>query len=134
VLSSGIFCVAGFAHLFHPERIVPRLEAAPFAHLALALGPAPVLVSASGLVLAAGGVALLLGLCTRGAALALMLVLLPITLTVQLSPAHIGPLFKNIGLFGGLLHFALQGAGVNVPSLDNWLSSRRARVPAEVAS
>ncbi len=134
VLLSGIFCVAGFAHLFHPEKIVPRLEAAPFARLALAFGPAPLLVFVTGLVLAAGGVALLLGLRTRLSALVLMAVLIPITITVQLSPAHIGPLFKNIGLFGGLLHFALQGAGANVPSLDSWLSSRRARVPAEVVS
>lgn len=134
VLLSGIFCVAGFAHLFHPEKILLRLEAAPHASLALAIAPAPLLVTASGVVLAVGGVALLFGLRTRLAALALMLVLIPITITVQLSPAHIGPLFKNIGLFGGLLHFALQGAGAKVPSLDSWLAARRARVPAEATS
>lgn len=122
VLFSLIFIVAGTGHLFAPGEVAVRLARAPGAFL-VDERAAGVLILLSGVALVAGGVALALGLLTRWAAAGLFLVLLPITLTVQVGGAQgLGPLFKNIALIGGLLHFAFEGAGAF--SLDNWLRNR----------
>jgi len=111
-LFSGIFFIAGIGHFGQNEAMVQRLLAAPLSDLATALAPAEFLVYAAGVVLVLGGLALLLGLGTRLAALALIAVLIPITLTVHVgNPGHAGPLFKNIALFGGLVHFLIRGPG-----------------------
>lgn len=127
VLFSLIFIVAGAGHLSDPAAISSRLQAAPLAHLALAIAPANLLVVMTGVVLLAAGLALLLGLQVRIAATALVLVLIPITLTVQVgSAAGNGPLFKNIALLGGLLHFMAHGAGAF--ALGSALSARARHV------
>lgn len=110
-LLSLIFIVAGTGHLINTGSIVHRLTEAPLGDLATALFPPTPLVVASGVALLAGGLALLVGFRTRLAALLLMAVLIPITVTVQISPSTLGPLFKNVGLFGGLLFFAVNGPG-----------------------
>jgi putative oxidoreductase len=112
VLFSLIFAVAGLGHLLRPEAMVARLLDAPMADLMVAVAPATVLISATGVVLILGGVGLLLGVLTRVCALALLAVLVPITFTVHVgAPEHVGPLFKNIALLGGLIHFAAKGPG-----------------------
>ena len=86
VLLSLIFLVSGATHLLKPEAVAARLDLAPFAHLAAVLAPSTTLVWLAGVALLAGGLALLVGFQTRLAALGLIAVLVPITLTVQLTP------------------------------------------------
>lgn len=112
LLFAPIFLVAGLKHLLSPQQVALRLENAPLGHLATALAPAEGLVVAAGLVLFVAGTALLLGLKTRVAAVALAAVLVPITVTVQVgNPEGVGPLLKNLALLGGLVQFAMAGAG-----------------------
>ncbi|RVU43684.1 DoxX family membrane protein [Lujinxingia sediminis] len=121
---SGIFIVAGLNHLIDPSRTAARLETSPMGFLATAIAPAQPLVVLSGIALLIGGLALLLGLYTRAAALGLLALIVPITLTVQVgSMATMGPLFKNIGLAGGLIFFIAHGA--DTFGFDAWRARTR---------
>jgi putative oxidoreductase len=111
VAVSGIFLIAGINHLLFPEKVVDRLNNATMADFAMPLGSPEVLVLLSGIFMVIGGMALLLGFQTRLAAIGLILILLPITFTVQVGQwATSGPLFKNIAIVGGLTFFAINGS------------------------
>lgn len=53
----------------------------------------------------------MLGFYTRLSALSLFLTLIPITFVIHIAPEHKGPLFKNVAILGGLLHFVVRGGG-----------------------
>lgn len=81
------------------------------ADFAMALGSPEVLVLLSGVFMVIGGMALLLGFQTRLASIGLILILLPITFSVQVGQwATLGPLFKNIAILGVLTFFAVNGS------------------------
>jgi putative oxidoreductase len=108
---SAIFIAAGLKHFVRPEAIEERLLAAPLVWLATSVASPGLLVYLTGIVLLAGGIALLLGYKTRLAAIALAIVIVPITISVHVGHADgAGPMLKNIGLFGALLHFAANGS------------------------
>jgi putative oxidoreductase len=87
-------------------------------------GPPDVLISLSGVALIVGGLSLAVGFQTMWAALGLILVVVPITVTVHLGdPTHIGHILKNLALLGGLIHFFGRGAGAF--SVDNLMNRNK---------
>lgn len=104
VLVSGIFLVAGFSHLLNTEKTAQRIEQASFKGLVVYFGDPQWLIILSGVIMLAAGFLFLIGYKTKWAALILIMVLIPITLTVQVGQmTTLGPLFKNIAILGGLL-------------------------------
>ena len=109
VMLSGIFLVASLHHLLNIEKTVKRIDQANFKGVAYFFGNPEILVILSGVVMLIAGFGLLIGFKTRWAAIILMFVLIPITLTVQVGQiTSLGPLFKNIAIAGGLLFFILN--------------------------
>lgn len=126
IMLSGIFLVAGTNHMLRHDNIVERLDAAPLGWLATSLAPADPLVTLAGIGLLSCGAGLMIGFKTRWAALGLIAIVIPITVTVQIGSVEtLGPLFKNIGLLGGLTYFATHGA--RSWSLDDILDHQQVR-------
>lgn len=119
---SGIFFVASGNHIFNHPKIVDRLKSAPLHDLATWAASPSLLVTLAGIGLFVGGLGLLSGLKTRWSAVLLIAIVLPITLIVQVGRVStLGPLFKNIGLLGGLIYFTAHGA--KNWSIDSYLNS-----------
>ncbi|MEQ5791964.1 DoxX family protein [Muricauda sp. NFXS6] len=109
VMVSLIFIVASLNHLINTDKAVARIENAKFGALGHLLGPPEISVIASGVVMLLAGIALAIGFKTKWSALLLIVMLIPITLTIQVGQmATVGPLFKNIAILGGLLFFVLN--------------------------
>ncbi|TYP77336.1 DoxX family protein [Aquimarina intermedia] len=109
ILVSGIFLVAGANHLLNTEKTASRIEKASFNGIAHFFGEPEWLIALSGIVMLAAGFIFLIGYKTKWAAIILMMVLIPITLTVQVGQiTTLGPLFKNIAILGGLSFFIMN--------------------------
>jgi|SRR5690606_4420599 len=109
IMLSGIFLLASSNHLMNVEQTANRIDSASFRGFAYLFGDPELLVILSGVAMLLAGLAFLVGFQTRWAAVILLLVLIPITLTVQVGQANtLGPLFKNIAIMGGLLFFILN--------------------------
>ncbi len=123
VMLSLIFIIAGGNHLFATSAVSARLADTGLGALLISVISAELLVILAGIALVVGGLGLLLGFKTRWAALGLLLVLIPITITVQLQGLQtLGPLFKNIALMGALIHFVANGS--TCYAIDN-ITSRK---------
>ncbi|WP_086477845.1 DoxX family protein [Arenibacter amylolyticus] len=106
---SGIFLLAGLNHLIQTEQVVGRIATASLKDFAYFFGDPTFLVILSGIVMLVAGIAFLIGYKTKWAAWILIAVLIPITITIQIGQATtLGPLFKNVAIFGGLLFFVLN--------------------------
>lgn len=109
IMVSGIFLIAGFNHLVEVEKTVMRIEMAQFKGFAIFFGNLELLVILSGIVMLTAGLSFLIGFKTRWAAIVLLTILIPITITIQVGQiTSLGPLFKNIAIAGGLLFFILN--------------------------
>lgn len=109
IMLSGIFLLASSNHLMNVEQTANRIHSASFKGFAYLFGDPQLLVILSGIAMLVAGLAFLIGFQTRWAAVILLLVLIPITLTVQVGQINtLGPLFKNIAIIGGLLFFILN--------------------------
>lgn len=109
MMVSGIFLIAGFNHLVNTEKTVARIEKASFKGFAHFFGEPTILVILSGVAMLVAGISFLVGFKTRWAALVLIAILIPITLTIQVGQiTTLGPLFKNVAILGGLLFFVLN--------------------------
>lgn len=124
IMLSLIFIVAAVNHLFEGEKVANRLARSEMSALVTWMASPYLLVTVAGVALLIGGVGLLSGFKTRLSAILLILVLIPITLTIQVgNPEGLGPLFKNIGLLGGLIFFAVNGSLHY--SIDNIANKKR---------
>ena len=124
IMLSLIFIVAGGNHLFATSAVSGRLQNSDLGAWLTTYFSAELLVLLAGIGLVTGGLSLLLGLQTRLAALSLFLIIIPITIVIQLQGLHtMGPLFKNIGLMGGLIHFMANGSAHY--SADHYLANRQ---------
>ncbi|WP_313115185.1 DoxX family protein [Aequorivita sediminis] len=114
IMVSGIFLMAGANHLIEIEKTVNRIQMAKLKGFAEIFGNLELLVILSGIVMLAAGVSFLIGFKTRWAAMVLLAVLIPITITIQIGQVNsLGPLFKNIAIAGGLLFFILNNFNNN---------------------
>jgi len=124
IMLSLIFIVAGGNHLFATSAVSVRLQNSDLGAWLTTYFSAELLVLLAGIGLVTGGLSLLLGFQTRLAALSLFLIIIPITIVIQLQGLHtIGPLFKNIGLMGGLIHFIANGSAHY--SADHYLANKQ---------
>lgn len=109
IMLSLIFIVASVGHFFNTENIVSRIENATLGFIGNILGTPETAVYLSGVAMLIAGVSLLIGFKSRIAAIILIAVLIPITLTIQVGQmTTLGPLFKNVAIFGGLLFFSIN--------------------------
>lgn len=111
IFLSLIFIVAGTKHLFQPNAVTERLMSIELGQALASYIPPKLLIVISGISMVLAGIAFILGYRTQKAALVLILILIPITITVQNQGMNtLGPLFKNIGLLGGLIYFSANGS------------------------
>lgn len=109
IMLSLIFIVASANHFFKLEKTVQRIEKANFGFIGHILGSPETAVILSGIVMFVAGASLLIGYKTKLAALLLIVVLIPITATIQVGQTTtLGPLFKNIAILGGLIFFSMN--------------------------
>lgn len=109
ILVSCIFLVAGLNHLIEIEKTVTRIESAQFKGFAAIFGNIELLVILSGIAMLVAGFSFMIGFKTRWAAIVLLAILIPISITIQVGQiTTLGPLFKNVAIAGGLLFFILN--------------------------
>lgn len=108
-LTSSIFIYAGSNHLFQHEKILNKVAKSRAFEMLNNPEFFSITVRLSGIAMIIAGIMLLFGLKSRIAALILLAILIPITLTVQLeNMADLGPFFKNVAIAGSLLFIINQ--------------------------
>tara|TARA_Y100000815_G_scaffold104102_1_gene92999 strand:- start:4451 stop:4792 length:342 start_codon:yes stop_codon:yes gene_type:complete len=97
ILVSGIFIVAGTNHLLHTDKTVMKMEQANFKGIAYLFGEPKWLIILSGIVMLVAGFTFMVGYKTKWAAIILLTVLIPITLTVQVGQiTTLGPFLRTL--------------------------------------
>lgn len=104
VFSSLIFLYAGVKHVLHPDKILGRISKATIFEILPSTELFTITVVITGIIMIVAAVFLLSGKFQSKAALVLLLVLIPITLSVQLENLNdLGPFFKNVAIAGSLI-------------------------------
>jgi putative oxidoreductase len=104
VLSSLIFLYAGVKHILHPDKIVGRVSKATIFKILPSTELFTATVVITGIIMVVAAAFLLAGKFQSKAAFALLLVLIPVTLSVQLENLNdLGPFFKNVAIAGSLI-------------------------------
>ena len=103
-LTSLIFIHAGLNHFLNAGKIINRLSKSYLYEMIPNENLFKSAIMLSGFIMIAGGFSLLIGFMQRKVALALLLMLIPITLAVQLDNLNdLGPFFKNVAIIGSLI-------------------------------
>lgn len=103
-LTSSIFIYAGTNHLLHAEKVLNKVAKSRAFEMLNIPNLFSAAIHVSGIAMVIAGILLLVGLKSRIAAMLLLLILIPITLTVQLENLNdLGPFFKNVAIAGSLL-------------------------------
>ena len=104
VFTSLIFIYASTNHFFQHEKIFGKISKTAAYQLIQNESFFQVSILLSGIAMLIGGIALLAGYKKKIAAIVLLVMLIPITLTVQLDNlSDLGPFFKNVAIAGSLL-------------------------------
>jgi putative oxidoreductase len=104
VLTSIIFLAAGIGHILNAGKVFNRLSKSTIYDLMPIPNLFVALVFSSGIIMLVGGICLVTNFKVKLAATALLLVLIPITLSVQLENLNdLGPFFKNVAISGSLI-------------------------------
>ena len=104
VFTSLIFIYASTNHFLQQEKIFGKISKTAAYQFIQAESLFRAAILFSGVAMLIGGVALLAGYKSKAAAIILLMMLIPITLTVQLDNfTDLGPFFKNVAIAGSLL-------------------------------
>ena len=104
VFTSFIFIYASTNHFFQQDKIFGKISKTAAYHFIQNEELFQVSILLSGIAMLIGGIALLAGYKRKIAAIVLLVMLIPITLTVQLDNlSDLGPFFKNVAIAGSLL-------------------------------
>ena len=102
--TSLIFIYAGIKHLTHSQGVFKRVASSTVYALIQNEWLFQTAILFSGAVMVVAGIALLVGYKSRSAAMLLLAMLIPITLSTQLEDLNdLGPFFKNVAITGSLL-------------------------------
>ncbi len=104
LMTSLIFLYAGIGHLFNGDKILARLSKSSLYGIIDNAAIFTTSILLTGLIMIAGAIMLIANYKVKYAAIALLLVLIPITISVQLDNLKdLGPFFKNVAISGSLL-------------------------------
>lgn len=102
--TSLIFIYASGNHFLQSDKIFSKVSRTAAYHLVQNKSLFDACIMLSGMAMLVAGIALLAGYKNKLAAIVLLIMLIPITLTVQLNNFNdLGPFFKNVAIAGSLL-------------------------------
>ena len=109
VTLSLIFIIGGLGHFFGLNEMLARIAESPWREQVEIIGDPTVLLWLSGAAFVIFGLLLMFGKLRRLSALILFVTLVPVTLAIHIAPGHVGPLFKNVAIFGALMLVYARG-------------------------
>ena len=104
IFTSLLFIYASLNHFFNYDKIFGKISKTTVYQFIQNESLFQASIILSGLIMLIGGLAMLAGYKNKLAATVLLIMLIPITLTIQLDNLNdLGPFFKNVAIAGSLL-------------------------------